>query len=243
MKFKTLFLALALASSGAAFAGPSATVTLTNNYVWRGISQSWDNPALQGEVRYDHESGFFASLWASNVRFGVGQDAAGRWTTDNGFEVDPSLGFIYGINDFASVEAWVVSYIYPKNEPFIKDYSEVHLGGTIKYFKLVADFSNKYAGIPGGDSLHVAGTATIPLPNEFSVPITYGWQKVDGDRLQLGDLSYRYFQVGVLKSYNGFDFSLNVSSTDGDEETFFGPERTVGTNWFFTAGRKFTFGD
>ena len=47
----------------------SANVALTSDYVWRGVSQTLEDPAIQGGFDYAHDSGFAAGVWASNVDF------------------------------------------------------------------------------------------------------------------------------------------------------------------------------
>ncbi|MGA1561914.1 MAG: TorF family putative porin, partial [Gammaproteobacteria bacterium] len=45
----------------------SGNMALTSNYIWRGVSQSDDDPAIQGGLDLAHESGVYAGVWASNV--------------------------------------------------------------------------------------------------------------------------------------------------------------------------------
>jgi len=54
--------ALALATlAPAAQAEITANVALTTDYVWRGVSQNQEDPALQGGFDYAHDSGFYLS--------------------------------------------------------------------------------------------------------------------------------------------------------------------------------------
>ncbi|MEG1767939.1 MAG: TorF family putative porin, partial [Comamonas sp.] len=54
---------LLCAVSGQVRAQFSGNVALTSDYVWRGSSQTRENPALQGGFKYAHDSGFYASIW------------------------------------------------------------------------------------------------------------------------------------------------------------------------------------
>lgn len=45
----------------------TGSVTLVNDYIWRGQSQTWGNPALQVGVEANHISGMYAGFWTSNV--------------------------------------------------------------------------------------------------------------------------------------------------------------------------------
>ncbi len=55
-------------------------VALTNNYIFRGITQSDDDPAIQGNLNYALETGFagtsvYGGVWGSNVDFNDGDGA------------------------------------------------------------------------------------------------------------------------------------------------------------------------
>ena len=45
----------------------SGNISLTSDYVFRGVSQTQNGPAIQGGIDYAHASGFYAGTWASNV--------------------------------------------------------------------------------------------------------------------------------------------------------------------------------
>ena len=48
----------------------SANAAMTNNYIWRGLTQTENEAAIQGGIDYSHESGFYAGTWVSNVNYG-----------------------------------------------------------------------------------------------------------------------------------------------------------------------------
>ena len=47
----------------------SANVALSTDYMYRGGSQTNEQPAISGGFDYGHSSGLYAGLWASNVDF------------------------------------------------------------------------------------------------------------------------------------------------------------------------------
>ena len=61
------------AAPAAAPAAPAAPYTLTGNvglfsqYIFRGLTQTNRQPALQGGFDFAHESGFYLGTWASNI--------------------------------------------------------------------------------------------------------------------------------------------------------------------------------
>ena len=73
-----LLVSVAPAAEEAAAEAPTSTHTLSANvglfseYVFRGITNSNEGPAIQGGFDYAHASGFYAGAWASNIEFGGG---------------------------------------------------------------------------------------------------------------------------------------------------------------------------
>ena len=54
----------------------TANVTVINNYMYRGISQSNGKPAIQGGFDYAHESGLYIGNWNSSI----------SWIGDGGYK-------------------------------------------------------------------------------------------------------------------------------------------------------------
>lgn len=84
----------------------TANVGFVSDYYFRGISQSWHKPAVQGGFDITHSSGFYAGMWGSNVSPNTYPDASA--------EID-----IYGgYNGTTPIEGlgWTVGlygYMYP----------------------------------------------------------------------------------------------------------------------------------
>jgi len=70
------------ATAPAAVAEPASPWTATANigfvsdYYFRGLSQSWHKPAVQGGFDISHSSGFYAGVWGSNVSPNTYPDAS-----------------------------------------------------------------------------------------------------------------------------------------------------------------------
>lgn len=62
-----------------------ASISLVSDYIFRGQTQTWGNPALQLSIEADHQSGFYASFWGSNV--------TSDWLPGARLEADFSSGF------------------------------------------------------------------------------------------------------------------------------------------------------
>ena len=69
-------LALGLLSASAVHAETSGTLTLTSDYLFRGITQTNEKPALQGGIEWAHDSGFYAGAWGSSISWLSDSDPA-----------------------------------------------------------------------------------------------------------------------------------------------------------------------
>ena len=74
-----------------------SNVALSNDYVWRGMSQTSEEPAISGGFDIAGDSGLYFGTWASNVEFGDGAALELDWYAgyanelENGFTYDLSL--------------------------------------------------------------------------------------------------------------------------------------------------------
>jgi len=92
----------------------TANVTLTNDYRYRGISQSNFQPAIQGGFDYAHSSGFYIGNWNSSIswisdsvssNFNKSVSAPVEMDFYAGYKHDWSTGFIFDVG--------VLQYYYP----------------------------------------------------------------------------------------------------------------------------------
>jgi uncharacterized protein (TIGR02001 family) len=67
----------------------TANVTITNDYRYRGISQTNYQPAIQGGFDYAHESGFYIGNWNSTINWVSN-------TTNNGVKAPIEMDFYGG---------------------------------------------------------------------------------------------------------------------------------------------------
>jgi uncharacterized protein (TIGR02001 family) len=117
MKKTILAAAVASAFTGAAFAddaaAPAAPYTLTANvgavsdYLFRGISQSGGNPAIQGGVDFTHSSGIYLGTWMSSISW-VGDTQHGTYPT----EIDLYGGYRGTFADDYSYDVGLITYNY-----------------------------------------------------------------------------------------------------------------------------------
>lgn len=143
----------------------SANVSMTSDYVFRGISQSSGDPAIQGGFDYSHSSGFYLGTWGSNV----------SWIKDfqgyqNGsLEVDLYGGFRNAIGDTGvNYDVGVVTYMYPGEKAAAPDAdtTEVYASLGWKWFTLKYSHSTSsgtfgFANSRGSNYLDLS--ASVPI--------------------------------------------------------------------------------
>ena len=49
----------------------SANAAVTNNYIWRGLTQTTNDAAVQGGIDLNTDVGFYVGTWVSNVNYGA----------------------------------------------------------------------------------------------------------------------------------------------------------------------------
>jgi len=115
---KNFLLVIMSFASVSSYAGVSANVSFTTDYIWRGMTQS-DGPAVQGGFDYEADSGFYAGFWGSNVNFNNG----------NGQELDYYAGYGFSLGD-VGIDVGYITYDYPDSDPDLK-FEEIYLGFSI----------------------------------------------------------------------------------------------------------------
>jgi len=109
----------------------TANVTVASNYIYRGLTQTNNKPAIQGGFDYAHESGFYVGNWNSNIswisdQYGGGTGPNGKSYAGSGtgsvtapIEMDFYAGFKKELigEGFAS-DFGVLQYYYPVSGMF-----------------------------------------------------------------------------------------------------------------------------
>lgn len=196
-----------LGAASVANAGVTSTWTLTNDYDFRGNSQSAKDPAIQGSIDYAADSGWYVGAWGSNVDFG---DA------DVDLEVDVYTGFAGSSEAGLGYDVGIVYYAYPDESDF--DYIEAYGSLAKDWFKGKLWYSNDFGGdSTDGDTsaFYLEANGTFPLPQNFSIlaHVGYSWGDYWDD--VVGDKTIDY-SLGVGYTYNKFNLALKYVDTDTD---------------------------
>ena len=212
----------------------SANVALTTDYVFRGISQSDDEPAIQGGFDWSHESGFYLGTWASSLDF--------QATDSDGIELDWYGGFASEFNGI-SYDIGALYYQYPGagDDGEVFDFVEVYgsVGYDFEIFSIGADIAySPDFFFDSDDAFYFGGTLAIPLPEGFGIDGGFHRQVID-DNAAFGTPDYNTWDIGLTYTLLGFDLDLRYVDTDLSANDCFGGSELCDPQATFTVSRSF----
>jgi len=211
----------------------TGNVGLFSQYVFRGLTQTNQKPAIQGGFDYSHESGFYAGIWASNISWISDGYAPGSSYSG---EFDTYLGWKFALPQDFGIDVGFLRYNYPGKAPLAgfaagtdkADTNEFYGAAswkwiTLKYSRSVSDtFGVKDAN--GSDYIDL--TAAIPIADTgFTVTGHVGHQRYKGENLALWGvglpsgcgqscLNYTDYKLGINKEWLGLNFGLMWTKAD-----------------------------
>lgn len=204
----------------------TGNVALSSDYMFRGVSQTDNTPAISGGFDYSHESGFYAGVWASNVDSGFFDEA--------NVEIDTYLGYAGGSDNF-SYDVGFLRYNYPGTGTNDNNTNEVY--GSVGYdFGVVAvsagvAVSNDFFGLDNAEYYSLG--ADIPV-GDYSIALGYGIQDVDDAQ------NYDHYSVGISGEVSelGLGLDLTWHSADSDADIFAGDDNLTDSRVVFTVSKS-----
>ncbi len=212
-KLKSLTLAGLLLSSGATYGDWSANFGATNNYIWRGLTQSINEPAISGGIDYESDSGFYLGTWASNVSY----------DSDDAYSYEHDMYFGYTWESGAiTYDVGYLYYNYDENAGY--DFGEVY--GSIAYGNLslgISLLSNAEPDEgPGEDFGFAKATYTsldyaIPLSNGAEIGLHAGFH--EGDFMySFNGATDDYWDYNISIAKDGFFGMITMTTLDSDDD-------------------------
>lgn len=189
----------------------TGNVTLTSDYRVKGISQTGEDPAIQGGLDYIHDSGLFVGTWASRVDFFAAGDP---WDNDESIEIDLYAGYFGLLGDHASYDVTLYRYFYPGAIEDI-DFNELILGTDIGPLRLAYAYADDYINL-SEDYQYVEANYGLELPADIGLELHVGYS-FGGffDDLEVAGLE-EYIDYGLIlsRSLAGVNVSLAYLDTD-----------------------------
>ncbi|MBF0126181.1 MAG: hypothetical protein HQM02_03120 [Magnetococcales bacterium] len=203
----------------------TANLGVVSNYIFRGLTQTWDQPAVQGGVDYSHAFGWYAGAWASSI--------SDRQFANGFAEADLYGGYNGKFTDDWTWTLGMIGYLYPG-----ANYDQVKPAGTyrdqgyhtfelnaglgyqwvsLKVSVALTDYfgANVKTGYTGDSqgSTYVDVTANVPLPasiftRDVTLPLHVGrtnyTNKLAAATINGGtNPDYTDYKIGLTKAFDG----------------------------------------
>lgn len=194
------------APAAAAEATPALTwnLSLTSDYVFRGVSQTNRKPALQAGLNYAFgDSGFYAGLWGSNVDFNNSDGP--------NIELDTFVGWGKDVSPDWNVDLSIVHYGYFGDSNGYGSIAYNEFIGKATWNKMITGtfaYANDYANL-GYSSSYVNLSGSWEIGNGFSVNAGAGHSKFGGGNGSLND-----WTVGVSRQFGPVNAALGYFDTN-----------------------------
>ena len=229
----TLVAAAAMADAAPAAAPASAwtqsaNLAITSNYIWRGVSQTSNNIALQGGFDVAHTSGLSAGIWASNVNQ-LNENA-------NNLEIDLYANYGFKVSNI-DLSVGYIAYTYQGQSS--SNFSEVNVaatyaGVTAKVSKEIANASSGSGYTNFGYYYELGYNYSIPAVKGLDLGLHYGWAKSSGSSDKAEDYS-----VSLTYPVAGFATTVAYTNTPGGSPFSGGSPEVTGSLYSITLKKTF----
>lgn len=200
------------ASNACADVSLSGNATLTTDYVWRGTTQTQGDPAVQAGFKVAGESGFYGSVWGSNVEFAPEAHASS--------EFDLTLGWGRLLSDDWALDVNLLHYRYPSTTTSL---NWTELNSTLAYagnYWLSIGWSPEALG-SDESGLYTQLGAKFPLGQRFRLEAAVGYYALD----EAYDHSYLHGQSSAVWTIKGpLELRVTAHATNSSAEDIFGED-------------------
>jgi uncharacterized protein (TIGR02001 family) len=187
---------LACASTGAAHAADwNGYVSLSSDYMFRGVSLLDSGPGLQASIEGRFDDRFVVGAWAANIDH--------QWY-ENSVRTDAEVnlygGFDFGCGERCRARIIVTDYLFAGGRNAWQEATlSVAFAGRVG-----ASFSYSPHGVgPAGDSTRtVEGWVVQPISRELSISL-------DAGKVWLGSFGYWYARAGISRKVDRWVFDLS----------------------------------
>jgi uncharacterized protein (TIGR02001 family) len=210
----------------------STTVKGLSDYTFNGVSQTQNDPALQGSLDYSFDdTGMYAGTWASNVDFG----------DETNLEWDVYFGKYAQLSDTLSVDYGIAYYSYhgqsnSSDGDYFEAYSKFGYVSDLGKTELNFWYSWDYFGTGAGHVISMLAHTIELAPNHMLRASFYISNSLDGNKFAWdgSNKSYKHYRLAYQTSLAGFDIVIAAENTSLNIDT--ADERIV-----LSVGRTFSF--
>lgn len=199
----------------------SGSVAVVNDYLFRGLSQTNRQPAVQPGIEYDNASGWYVGAWGSNISW-LSDGSSTAAPISSSLEVDVYGGYRGSFGGDWSYDAGLYEYAYPGNYPagFTSAYTTeayVSLGWKGVSLKYSRTLTNLF-GFPNSTG---SGYVDLSWNLEFSPGWTFNSHVGHQTVANTPGFAYTDWKVGVTKAFaKGYSVALGYYDTNAARSSY-----------------------
>lgn len=203
-KFTVLYI---LFFSSFAYSDVLGRLSASTNYLWRGVTQTDDNPAISAAVEYHAKQKSYLGVWSSNTEYGGRKSLEANFYLGHSFELEQAI-----------IDVRLLHYYFPSGGKYNYDFrpekwdkkesssfTELQTSITLSGWNIGFSYSNNY--LDSGDFGHyIELNYTYEIMDKLSVKLHIGEQKseaIDDTQNRVGDRSFtlKYDDFFLTSSY------------------------------------------
>lgn len=233
-------------------AAPTSPHTVTGNvaiasqYIFRGLTQTNERPAIQGGFDYAHASGFYVGVWGSNI----------SWFSDANpgnsasIELDTYVGYKGSLPADFTYDVGFLRYNYPGSYPALNpgvvkpNTNEFYgaIGWKFLNFKYSHSIDDTFGVADSKNTYYADLSASYELPQKWTVGAHVGRQKYKGSAFPgiSNDslFSYTDWKLSVNKELYGFNLGVAYTDTNANPLGYTILGKNIGRNQFVFSVQK-----
>lgn len=204
-------------------------VTATTDYVFRGVSQTMSQPALQASFGLAYDNGLSAYLWGSNIDYVADGDP------DDGarLEIDAVLQYDVSLTERIAATVGRAQYFVPGINPGLQyDYGEWWTGLTLDARHRVAVYQSDSIFGSGESAWYVVAGTVFELPAGLSLDVEVGYT----DLRKAWGAAYSHVGVELSGDMQAFTWQAALHATGAGATRLFDdsvvePRAVLSVSW------------
>lgn len=211
----------------------SSNFTLTSDYVWRGVTQTNHDAAVQGGLNLIHPMGLYLGSWMSNVNL---EETIPSLSGGNNTEVDVYAGYQMPFMGLMYLKFQLMAYQYIQDTT--PNFEELSVGISMReFFDFVLDYSYDWKGT-SSSSYHMNFSTAFEVRQELTLGFGLGYT-IFGDELDAMTENYLDIHVALAQMVHDYVVSLNYTDTDRDVYNGAAWKEADDTSFFVSISRDF----
>jgi uncharacterized protein (TIGR02001 family) len=199
----------------------SGSVAVVNDYLFRGLSQTNRDPAVQPGIEYDHASGWYIGAWGSNISW-LSDVSTSAAPVSSSVELDFYTGYRGTFAADWSYDVGLYEYYYPGSYPagFVRPYT-TEAYASLAWKGISLKYSQTLTNLFGFADSKNSGYVDLSWNKEFSPGWTFNSHVGHQDVANSPGFSYTDWKIGVTRAFDkGYSIALGYYDTDASRSSY-----------------------